>query len=241
MIAGYWLRVTEKMWQIKNDIFSDDKFFYRNLVTTKKLGNLKDDNLRKIFCSQYSIDFGSLTTAEQVHDNKVAVVNENNKGQKIALCDGLITNCLNLPLAIFTADCIPIFLSSKSVPVIGIIHAGWRGLEKKIIEEAIKIFIEDFKVHPKDIFATLGPHIQKCCYEVSKELKSIFGLNEKENKLNLSSVAVKQLKEAGVKKISLNKHCTCHEPDMFFSYRREKTASRMMSLAVIEKINEAKK
>jgi len=223
------------MWQLKNNLFSDKDFPYMNLTTTKILGNMKDSGVRENFCRGNSIDPSSLVTAEQVHGKKIAAVDKASRGKKVPDCDGLITAEPGLALGIFTADCMPIFLGSKNGTLAGLVHAGWRGLSIGIIQEAVNIFENNFNVKPNDISVLIGPHIQNCCYEVSDDLKKIFGLNKEENKLDLSAVAVKIFLELGVKDISLNPGCTCHETKEYFSYRNEKTEKRMMSLVMIKK------
>ena len=48
--------------------------------------------------------------------------------------DGIITNQRDLVLSIQVSDCIPIFISDVNSGVIGLIHAGWRGIAANIIE-----------------------------------------------------------------------------------------------------------
>ena len=221
------------MWLIKDDLFYDEKFPYRNFVSIKKHGNLKDDNNRRNFCEKNGINFGALITAEQVHDKKIAVVNGGSKGQRISLCDGLITQEADLPLGIFTADCMPIFFGSRKKKLAGIIHAGWKGLLNGIVEDAVSVLRNRFQADPGDIVVSIGPHIQKCCYKVSEDIKRLFGVVSLETTLDLSGIAVKKLSQLGVKEISVNPHCSCCEPELFFSYRRGDAENRMLSLVMI--------
>ena len=221
------------MWCFKKDLFYDDSFPYRNVVTIKKHGNLKDDGKRRAFCEQQGIDFNALVTAEQVHDKKIAVVDKGSKGQKISLCDGLVTEEPGLPLGIFTADCMPIFLGLRQKKLAGLVHAGWKGLLNGIVEDAVSVFRDSFQADPGDIVVSIGPHIQKCCYKVSDDIKQMFGLPLEEKSFDLSRIAVNKLAELGVKEISVNSHCSCCEPELFFSYRKGDLENRMMSLVVI--------
>ena len=221
------------MWRIKDDLSYDDAFPYRNLVSLKKHGNLKDDSKRRDFCRGYGIDFSALVTAEQVHDKKIAVVTEGSRGQRIGLCDGLVTLEPDLPLGIFTADCMPIFLGLRQKKLAGLIHAGWKGLLNGIVEDAVSVFKIKFQADPCDIVVSIGPHIQKCCYKVSEDIKKLFGVPSHEKTIDLSFIAVKKLSELGVKDITLNPHCSCCEPELFFSYRNGDSENRMMSLVML--------
>lgn len=221
------------MWRIKDDLFYDDEFPYTNFVTLKKHGNLRIDGKRRNFCGGHGIDFGSLVTAEQVHGKEITLVSSGMKGQKIALSDGLMTNKPRIPLGIFTADCMPVFLGLKRKKAAGLVHAGWKGLLSGIVEDAVSLFKDKFQANPEDVVVSIGPHIQKCCYKVSDDIKQMFGMPLKEKTLDLSAIAVKKLSEMGVKDILLNTHCSCCEPELFFSYRRGDTENRMMSLVMI--------
>lgn len=221
------------MWRLSNGVWFDDEFPFKNFVTTRSSGNQRDAQVRNRFLSESGINHKSVVLAQQVHGNKVVAVNNNHKGKQIPDADGLITAEQNLPLAIFTADCLPIFFSCRRKKAVGLVHAGWRGLAHNVISETISVFGREFEIGPEELFVSIGPHIQKCCYEVSKDLNDIFGVSQKEKNLELAEIAVRQLNENGVRGVSVNRNCTCHQNNLFFSFRREKTLDRMMSLVQI--------
>jgi hypothetical protein len=222
------------MWKKEAGIFKEGAFPYFHFVTTCSCKDLKNIKNRAGFLKKSGIDPGALVTAEQVHGSSVKVVGRRDRGKTIPGVDGLITAEKQLPLAIFTADCMPIFLCDKENKVTGVVHAGWRGLVKGIIKQAVNIFKQEFKCNPENISAAAGPHIQKCCFEVGDELKGVFGLKGSENKADMSRLARKSLEEEGIKNISISDRCTFHD-DLFFSYRRNKTAERMMSLVMVKR------
>jgi YfiH family protein len=167
-----------------------------------------------------------------VHGNKVTVVTRSDGGREIEAADGLVTRDPGVCLAIFTADCVPVFFSAGKKAA-GIAHAGWRGLEAGIIGKTVELLQNEFGIVPEEVTAAIGPHIQKCCYETGAELREKFGVNSSEKNLDLSSIALKQLGAAGVRRVSASGLCTCHERGLFFSFRGEKTGSRIMSLIKI--------
>ncbi|MCR4662703.1 MAG: peptidoglycan editing factor PgeF [Endomicrobiaceae bacterium] len=201
-----------------------------HLTTTKSCGNMKYEINRNNFCKSIGIDSKKIVFANQVHGTSVKKVSIRDCGKTIDLCDGLITNDKNIILCIFTADCMPVFLASRDYSVVAMVHAGWRGLAGGIIESATIRFLEDFGISPCDIFAYIGPHISKCCYQVGDELKKAFNRPDDEEYFSLSQEAQSQMKKLGIKRIFINSHCTCHEYEMFYSYRREPTGKRIMSL-----------
>jgi len=201
-----------------------------HLTTVKSCGNMKDEQQRIKFCQANNINHKEIVFAQQVHGTFVKKVSKQDCGTFIAECDGLITNEKNITLAVFTADCMPVFMTSRDYSVIALVHAGWRGLAGGILESALISFKKDFGILPQDVFTYIGPHISKCCYEVGSDVKKAFDVPESEKYLSLSEQAEKQLRSFGVKRVYLNENCTCHEGELFFSYRREPTECRMMSL-----------
>ena len=75
----------------------------------------------------------------QVHSNKFVFIdkNFNLKKQKMK-ADAIITNQAKLPIAVLTADCVPILIYENKKKMIAAIHAGWKGAFKGIIKNVIK-------------------------------------------------------------------------------------------------------
>ena len=216
-----------------NKIIVEKEFKPFHLTTTKFCGNMKDADARKTFCKSVGINDNKIVFANQVHGTLVKKVSEKDCGKFIESCDGLITDDKNIYLCIFTADCMPIFLTSRDGSVVSLIHSGWRGLAEGIIESAVTSFLQDFGVSSTDIFAYIGPHIRECCYQVGEDLKRIFNVHSDKEYLSLVKQAQEQMKKLNIAKVYISSHCTCHEYEMFYSYRREKTNDRMMSLIKI--------
>ena len=77
--------------------------------------------------------------------------------------DAIITNQRNLPIAVLTADCVPILLYDKEKDIIAAIHAGWRGAYKGIIKNVVKFMIKK-GCKSKNILAAIGPSISSSNY-----------------------------------------------------------------------------
>jgi hypothetical protein len=158
---------------------------------------------------------------EQIHGNRVVIVDKKSEGKTIKKCDGLITNLQGLSLSIRVADCLPIFFSSPTIDSIGLVHAGWRGLYKGIIGKAVKKF-------SKKPFVFIGPHICQKHYEIKSDVADKFKNYPKAIKkingkifLDLGEAAKEQLIESGVKKnnIKIDKTCTFEDKSLS-SFRR---------------------
>ena len=184
--------------------------------------------------------------ANQTHGNRVKVITKKeSKGwlkeeSAIENCDALITNIPHIMLTILTADCVPILMYDKKEKVVSIIHAGWRGTQKNIVQKTIQKMQEVYDTNPQDIIAFIAPSIRKCCYEVTKEVAKHFlhmpqTLIQKKDKyrLDLATVNKNHLLESGVKEknIEISSLCTSCEVETLFSYRKEKGCSgRFMNI-----------
>lgn len=104
----------------------------------------------------------------QVHGNTVAVVTKKDSGKTIENCDGLITNDPNIYLSVSVADCIPLALYDPVTKSIGLLHAGWRGLNNGIIKKVVGLMVENFSTDPGDLLSEIGPHICQRHYEIKK-------------------------------------------------------------------------
>ena len=100
----------------------------------------------------------------QSHSNKCLIVKNPLKKYK---CDALVSNKEDIILGITTADCLPIILFDSSNQIIGICHAGWRGLLDGVIQNTLKKMIKLGSLN-KNINFIIGPCIRKKSYEVSK-------------------------------------------------------------------------
>ena len=151
--------------------------------------------------------------------------------------DALVTTQRDVALAIFTADCIPIFVLDVETPAIGIAHAGWRGTLARIAVNTLARMKTLFGTVAANCQIHLGPSIQQCCYTVSTELLTQFtdlfgGTVRSGTNLNLQSANVTQLVEIGVPTaaISVSPFCTACRTDIFYSHRAEDgQTGRMLS------------
>lgn len=144
-----------------------------------------------------------------------------------------------LPLAIFTADCLPIVLYDPRARRLALVHAGWRGTVQSAARVAVEALVSAGS--PADgLVAAIGPSIGPCCYEVDRpvvdRLSGAFpdgwrawvsprgrdaGGTERWM-LDLWAANEDQLRAAGLSgaRIDNPRACTSCRLDLFFSYRR---------------------
>ena len=202
---------------------------------------------RNNFLSRLGIDYHSLVCAKQVHASNVMRVSEPDKGRgsvsyedSIFDTDGLITDKKNLPLAIFTADCLSVFLYDPKTPAFGLLHAGWRSSKENIVGKAIKLMQKEFNTQPESIYAAFGPAIRSCCYQVGSDFDSLFDRNlikrGESYYFDLVGFNKMSLLHSGLKERNIfdPQLCTSCRNSHFFSFRKEgKNCGRLMSVMVL--------
>lgn len=204
-----------------------------NLAITLNNVDSKSIDDMKMVCKDANFNIENLTNNIQIHSDIVNKIDEDNIGEKKD-GDALITNIPNIPILIFTADCVPIAIIDKKNKAIGLVHAGWKGTYNSIAKKTIDKMIDNYNTNPKDLVCVIGPSIGPCCYEVSKDLVEKFNMNftnnnkkfytieEDEYKLDLWEINEYILKECGVKDENIInlKLCTSCNSDKFHSYRK---------------------
>ena len=172
----------------------------------------------------------------QVHGKSVGIIN-NFSNEPIPNTDALFTKSNKLSLAIMSADCLPVAITNTEGTEIALLHAGWKGLSSGIIQETLKIF----NTENKGLKSWLAPCISQMKYEVGIDVYEAFMNLDEESVKNFQQVDSKKwlfdLKaEAARVLINLNvqvfqsNYCTYTDKDMFYSYRRNKTDKRVLTL-----------
>lgn len=223
----------------------EEKIDFVNLaITLKNIDAKSKKDILKV-CEEKNFNISNLTSNIQIHSNIVNVINSNNIGEKIE-GDALITNQKNVPLLVFTADCVPIALIDKKNKAIGVVHAGWRGTYDKIPQKTLEEMSKNYNTDVSDVVCVIGPSIGPCCYEVSEELVEKFNTNLtncdekfyiiKDNRyyLDLWKINEYVLKSGGVSEsniINLNL-CTSCKADEFHSYRKHKQTQKRIGMII---------
>ncbi|PWU06187.1 MAG: peptidoglycan editing factor PgeF [Terriglobia bacterium] len=175
----------------------------------------------------------SLTTLKQVHST-TCVFAAGRTGQ-LGQGDALLENTPGCPVAVKTADCLPILLVDEQNRAVAAVHAGWRGTVGQIVLHSVDAMRRQFGSKPAELCAAIGPGIGVCCYEVGPEVAQHFGKQGRTH-VDLTEANREQLRDAGLaaNRIYSAGLCTKCLADEFHSYRRDKEAAgRMYSFAGI--------
>ncbi|MDH3425530.1 MAG: polyphenol oxidase family protein [Acidimicrobiia bacterium] len=163
-------------------------------------------------------------TISQIHGS-VAVEARNPGPQGEA--DALLTSVVDLPLAIGSADCVPVVLEGDNG--VAVVHAGWRGIVAGVITEARAAAVATGVALER---AAIGPAIGPCCYEVGPEVVEQLPQFEAESEggapsIDLFAAARHQLEGL---QIWESEFCTMSDR-RYHSHRRDATPDRQVTVA----------
>jgi hypothetical protein len=194
---------------------------------------------RVALCQTIGIDEDRLVMPHQVHQTKVAKIDEaflklNAAERQEALegMDALMTHLSGVCIGVSTADCIPVLLYDQERHVVCAIHAGWRGTVARIVEKALTAMTADYGTRMEHIKAQIGPGIHLDSFEVGDEVYETFA----KAGFNMSSISChrekwhidlplcnrQQLLTSGVPatSVSVSPICTFQHAADYFSARR---------------------
>ena len=189
--------------------------------------------------------------AEQVHGSSLAVIacvgaapRADAPGpvasQIVPGCDALLTHAAGTALLVRTADCLPIFFADPRRGVVGLAHAGWRGLAASLPTRVVAAFCHVYHVPAEALHVAIGPAIRACCYEVGPEFAERFGpfVQERGGRrtCDLVGAACDELRRCGVRpdRVADTRQCTACDLRRWFSLRREgPSTGRLTSLIVL--------
>ncbi|MCM8795801.1 MAG: polyphenol oxidase family protein [Candidatus Omnitrophica bacterium] len=228
---------------IKNKFSTFGNFNFSNLViafSRRSDGNMSlncGDTANSLsnrykFLKALGIDYQSLVCAKQTHSANITYVKAEDRGKgaldyasAIDNTDAFITKEKNLPLAVFTADCLSIFLYDPKALAIGLVHAGFKGTLQDISGKTVKLMQKRLNTDPKNLYAIFGPAIRICCYRPDETCPDLIELNKR------------QLLSCGIKEENIfdSGFCTYCQNAEFFSFRKEGRASgRMISVIMLK-------
>ena len=150
--------------------------------------------------------------------------------------DGQWTQAVGQPLAVLTADCLPVVIVADDASCVGVAHAGWRGLAGGVLQA----LVGSMPVSSSQTTAWLGPAIGPAVYEVGPEVCTAFerSLGDDGKRCfapslgrpghfmaDLFSLARLALGNAGVGRITGGECCSHTDAERFFSHRRDGPAT----------------
>lgn len=173
------------------------------------------------------LGMASTAHARQVHGSEIhAWTNAVPSG--FLLVDSIDGHCTSLPgllLTVSLADCVPVFLVAEGSREIALVHAGWRGTARGVLEAAIEAMIRRSGRSASSLWVHCGPAICGECYEVGPEVHAAIlpdrPLPERPTPIDVRQALVRRATSLGVleERTTISAHCTLCGPSPFFSHR----------------------
>jgi len=196
---------------------------------------------RRLFFGYFGYDYRYIVSSIQVHGSGIKIFDSADRGEGAlpqtakSECDALITQEKGLVLTAYAADCLLLYVTSRNEPLAALIHAGWQGTLASIAMKVVKWIVSSLGAKPSDLLVAFSPSICYRCYEIGSDLYAKYlaagwladrHLFRHENRyyLDIAAVNRSQLLDAGIsnRNIANSSWCTSCNPNLFYSYRRDK-------------------
>ncbi|HWB66895.1 MAG TPA: peptidoglycan editing factor PgeF [Mycobacteriales bacterium] len=191
---------------------------------------------------------GWVNFGQQVHGAGVLEVRAERAGRHrithggAPATDALVTAVPGVPLGVLVADCAPVLFADESSGVIGVAHAGRKGLVAGVLERTVEAMAR-LGADPARITAVIGPRICGRCYEVPEamrdEVAAALSAGATTTRvgtpaLDLPAAAVAILQRLGVGAVRDCGICT-FEDQHFYSHRRAGRTGRFAGVIMLDR------
>lgn len=209
-----------------------------NVISGGKVDFNKVLENRKNFLSKINVDINSCVCMWVKGEDGIAEVNTKDFGismkdyKKAVIIDALITDKKNLYIFLLTADCAPVIIYDPVNHAVGLVHAGWKGVDLGIVRKVIKRLSDLYESKPENLIVGIGPSARRDSYikenpAQEDDLKWKGFISTLENgkyQIDFVGLCKKQLVESGVKvKNIFDCEIDTVKDNRFFSHYREKS------------------
>lgn len=189
------------------------------------------ENHRRVF-DAFGITRAQVVSPFQVHGRNVVHVRARDGGMVIPATDALITDAPGVTLLLRFADCVPVLFHDPVQCVVGLAHAGWRGVAAGVALATVQAMMATFGSRPEDVWAGIGPAIGSQHYSVGVEVveaiqavlpPGIQAATHCEGRwmMDLPAALEAQLRAVGVMQVEQSGLCTASCVDEWYSHRAE--------------------
>ncbi|HEX9793742.1 MAG TPA: polyphenol oxidase family protein [Planctomycetota bacterium] len=210
---------------------------------------------RHFWSERIGADPADWVVGSQVHRAGVRVVGDAERGRgaldpatTLPETDGLVTSVRGLPLYVAVADCAAVMvLAPGDRPVLGVAHAGWRGLQAGVLARVVAETCALAGAAPGGCVAGVSPCIGLAHFEVGEEVLAAAPERRRVRlgarwHVDLAGWANDQLLGAGLVqgRVEFSGLDTFERADLCFSHRRDgASAGRMGLIAMLAPAPEA--
>lgn len=179
---------------------------------------------------------------EQVHGTVVVDAAAVDPAASPPVADAAFTRQPGAACVVMTADCLPVALAARDGSVVGVAHAGWKGLCQGVIESLVSAMA----VPGAELVAWLGPAIGPAAYETGAEVRDAFVARDPAAAdafvavtradgspgflCDLYALARQRLRALGITAVAGGDLCTVTDAGRFYSFRRTPVTGRFATL-----------
>lgn len=127
---------------------------------------------RKAFIKAIGINIKNTVFMLPNHGKGIEVVDSSHKGRgayvpgtSVGPVDSLITFEKGVAIALNSADCVPLIITTKNSDALAVVHAGRIGTDARIAKTTIRK-LTSFGIRAEELIVGIGPAIQKSCYKL---------------------------------------------------------------------------
>jgi len=181
----------------------------------------------------------------QVHgtDHRVLTGTEDREAVLCEQGDITLSSTPDVACAVRAADCAAVLLADRTTGAVAAAHSGWRGTEAQVAVAAVTA-LRSLIGGPGDLIAAIGPHIERCCFEVGADVaarlvaaspcgEAAVDRGSPKPRVDLRRIIDAQLRAAGVTTVDHVAGCTMCDAEHFHSYRRDGPRSGRMLAAIV--------
>lgn len=186
------------------------------------------------------VQVGQIFYAKQVHGTDIIEISSDNLSKKTPEADGLITREKKIGLAITHADCQAAIFYDPQKEIIGVAHAGWKGICQNIYQAMVDYFCQNFGSKPEELIVAISPSLCPQHFEFKEYKENLpreyWDYQKEKNHFDLRSIAQKQLLDAKIKaqNMEITDTCTYEGTKDYFSYRRDKITGRHATIVALK-------
>jgi hypothetical protein len=182
----------------------------------------KTDQIKSDDATAAMLGDAPYVSAEQVHGTRTIRVSAALHATEQA--DGLVTDHQNLWLFTRFADCQGFALYAPQSRVIGVLHAGWRGLTAGAIPAFFEVLEREWGIAPRETWVVAGPSLCTEHAEFTDPVRELPSLDPKffhGRHVDLRGAADEQFFRLGVPRdhFERSRDCTFCRSDLYWSYR----------------------
>lgn len=182
----------------------------------------REDDVSDDASVEKALGTNRFVTLDQMHGNKTFIADH--PVYRTEQADAAATSTKDLTLVMRVADCQPFVMYAPKHNVIGMIHAGWKGVAAGMIPAFFRKISDEWGIAPRDTFVCAGPSLCLQCAgftDPRTELPTVDPRFFHGRFVDLRAAADAQLEDAGVPKANIERSpdCTKCMHEKYWSYR----------------------